>query len=540
MRARSVASLVLDLVLGCAVVGVAVDVAEHMRGARVEVGRVRLGKLGEGTERFLESLQDRVFVTYYATSSGAMPSHLRQLELQVTDLLESMKDASGGMLDYQVIDPGSDPELADYAAKRKVAPVRVRHVTRDAYSEQEIWSTLETNYGPGAPAVIAGLESEHLPRLQHLLLEQLRAMESPRVPLFALAAREGFGDFRAWLSERGEVIDVDLDAGEPLPSAADVLFWMDPTPVDATRLDELDAFLDAGRSLVLAGGRHYAQFEDLGGLAAISMQPTGYVGNALWGHYGLGVFGELVLDERCQVLSDAGMMAPFRIICIANNQDFDSLAAEVNGSLMFELPNPFVMNGEALAAGGWLPEVLGTTSELTWTQASGSDAIALPLMSPEAGEPLPKQALIVWLRPEDPWRGSLMGLSFKQLVSGRYVPNAGGSASEICRDPHVDSGFIGQACAHASRDRPSLAPAGLVAGEPRRMAAVLRWACSGLAGGLGIRPRPHDCPEPSKHFDAVEKSRPGTRSRGCCWGWSADDPGHRSSRHHRRQRQRTA
>ncbi|MDG2147904.1 MAG: Gldg family protein [Planctomycetota bacterium] len=415
MRARSVASLVLDLVLGCAVVGVAVDVAEHMRGARVEVGRVRLGKLGEGTERFLESLQDRVFVTYYATSSGAMPSHLRQLELQVTDLLESMKDASGGMLDYQVIDPGSDPELADYAAKRKVAPVRVRHVTRDAYSEQEIWSTLETNYGPGAPAVIAGLESEHLPRLQHLLLEQLRAMESPRVPLFALAAREGFGDFRAWLSERGEVIDVDLDAGEPLPSAADVLFWMDPTPVDATRLDELDAFLDAGRSLVLAGGRHYAQFEDLGGLAAISMQPTGYVGNALWGHYGLGVFGELVLDERCQVLSDAGMMAPFRIICIANNQDFDSLAAEVNGSLMFELPNPFVMNGEALAAGGWLPEVLGTTSELTWTQASGSDAIALPLMSPEAGEPLPKQALIVWLRPEDPWRGSLMGLSSSSL-----------------------------------------------------------------------------------------------------------------------------
>ncbi len=411
MKARGVVALVLELLLGLAVVGVAMNVSEHARGARLEVGRVRLGQLDDSTRSWLAQLDDQVFLTYYVSPREAMPSHLRRLERQVTDLLDAMKAASNGRLDYQIVDPTSDPELETYAARNKVAPVRVRHVTRDAYSEQEIWSTLTMAYGPGAPAVIPGLGNEHLPRLQALVVAQLQAMKAPREPVYAFAAPAGFEGFAGWLAERGDVRRVDLDAGDAVPESADILFWMDPQPVDAARLDELDALLDAGRTVVIAGSRRVGRFGDVDGLDSLLLGTTGYRGEALWGHYGLRTFDGLVFDERCQVFGDPGVPAPHRINCIANNQDFHSLAFEPNGNLVFELPSTFVLDGDALAAGGWTPEVLGTTSELTWTQSTQADSIPFALLTPEAGSSVPKQPVMVALRPEDPWRGSMVGLA---------------------------------------------------------------------------------------------------------------------------------
>ncbi len=411
MRARTLAGLLLELVLGCVVVGAAVELADHARGARLELGRVRLAALTPDTETFLAGLEDRVFLTYYVSPREEMPSHLRRLERDVTDLLDAMKAAAGGLLDYQVVDPTTDPELAAYAARRKVAPVRVRHVTRDAYSEQEIWSTLTMSYGPAPPAMIQGLTDEHLPRLQGLVVEQLRALVAPRAPVFAVAAGPGFEGFTEWLGARGEVRRVDLASDAPLPRDADVVFLLDPAPVDAARLDELDALLDAGRCVVVAGGRRTGRIADVDGLLSVIVERTPYRGDALWNHFGVRVFGGLVFDERCQVLGDPGVAAPFRVTCIANNQDFHSMAFEPNGNLVFEFPTPFLPDGEALAAGGWRAEVLGTSSELTWVQESDAPSIPFALLRPDAGLPSPKQPLAIRLRPEDPWRGSLVGLA---------------------------------------------------------------------------------------------------------------------------------
>ena len=400
--------LLLELLLGCAVVLAAVDLATHFRTSRLEVGRVRLGRLDDATRERLDDLDDRVFVTYYSTPVDRMPSHLRQLEREVTDLLQALKDASDGQLDYQVVDPSSDPSLEAYAARRKVSPVRVRHVTRDAYSEQEIWSTLSIAHGPRAPALIEGLGNEHLPRLQSLIVEQLNGMQSPRQPVFALAAPDGFEAFEGWLAERGPVLRVAHDGSEALPMEADILYWMDPAPLPPARLDELDGLLDAGRAVVIAAGRQRGELSLAEGLPSLMLQDTGYDGDALWGRFGLVPMPLPVFDGRCQALGEDRVFAPFRVMSIANNQDFHDLAFEPNGNLIFELPTPLALDADAMNELGWSAEVLATSSDLSWTQETDGDQVPLVLLREEAGSKLPKQPLLTWLRRSDPWKGSIV------------------------------------------------------------------------------------------------------------------------------------
>src|SRR5690606_30889071 len=121
----------------------------------------------------------------------------------------------------------------------------------------------------------------------------------------------------------------------------------------------------------------------------------------------------LVLDERSAALTapdGSTLRAPHRIQCIANNQDFHALSFEPNGNLLFEAPTPLQVDGDRLAGGRWRADVLATTSDQTWLQPADG-ALPLMLLQRELGQSVPKLPLIVWLRHDDPWHGSLVGLA---------------------------------------------------------------------------------------------------------------------------------
>jgi len=440
MKPASALLQLLELLLGVAVVLAAVQLSEHARLSRLELGRARLLRLDDALRAELAALPDRAFLTYYVSAREAMPSHLRRLEQDVGGLLAAMKAAAPGRLDYQIVDPDSDPELAAFAARRKVAPVRVRHVARDSYSEREIWSTLTLACGPGTPAMIQGLTDEHLPRLQGLLVEQLRVLRStPPRPTLALAAGPGFERFAAWLGAHGALQRVDLAAGEPLPEDADILFWMDPAGVGAGQLAALERLLGRGRCIVVAGSRQAGTVQaELPGLELLVTRPTGYDGEALWGRFGLRPFPGLVFDERCQMLGDGGPPLPFRVNSIANHQDFHALAFEPNGNLVFELPTPLEIDRGALEARGWTADVLATSSPDTWTQALEADGVPLGMLRKELGEPLPKQPLVTWLRPADPWQGSLVAVASSSPFRDEFF-GAAGTAHERLAQVFVDT-----------------------------------------------------------------------------------------------------
>jgi hypothetical protein len=60
-------------VMGLACVVFAVRVARHFRGARVELGSLRITELSDATKTRLRTLNDRVFLTYYVSPRQEMP-----------------------------------------------------------------------------------------------------------------------------------------------------------------------------------------------------------------------------------------------------------------------------------------------------------------------------------------------------------------------------------------------------------------------------------------------------------------------------------
>lgn len=410
---RTLLDVGLDLALGLALVVALVTLTDEAGGGRVELGRTRLSTLSPATRQVMEGLVDRVLVTYYVSAAETMPSHMRRVEREVTDLLEALRAANPERFDFQIVDPDRDEQLVDFAARRQVAPLRVRHVTRDSYTEQEVWSTLTITYGPSAPARIDGVGPEHLPRLQALIVAQLEQLRAPRPPVFGVAAGPGFERLRELLAERGTVRDVDLAAGGPLPDDLDLLFWLDPGPVTPAVLDAVDRFLESGRHAVVAGSRLSGEVVGPPGEERLRLTRDRFDAEALWGRFGLRPVDGLVLDERHRALEREGaptLPAPHRITSLANHQDFQQLAFEVNGSLLFELPTPLAEDAEVLSRRGYRAEVLATSSDRTWIRAL-EDELPVGELPDRVGRSVPKQALAVWLRPAEAWVGSLVALA---------------------------------------------------------------------------------------------------------------------------------
>ncbi len=413
MRTKLWLAALVTVALGALVVVEAVSVARHFRGLRTEWGNVRLTRLDDALAERLRTLKGDATITYFVTSKAEMPSHMRRLERQVVDLLEAMADAADGKLAFHVVDPTDDPDLQRYASNRTVSPVRVRHVARDQYSEQEVWSTLTIAYGPEKPARIEGVTPEHLPRLQAMILAQLEQLENPRRPVFGWAAPPaGYQRLRGWLGERGAVVDLDLEGGGEIPGEVDVLWWLDPGPIDGGALRRLRHFVDEGKSAVVATGRYDASIEDVGGKATLRMRRNDSDPDSLLGAFGLRSEPGLLLDAKSAALNlpHGDEPAPFRVACLALNQDFQTMAREPRGTLMFVCASPFSFESERLTEDGWRAEVLATSSDessLLPLPAEGDD---LPLVNLRLarGRAVPKQNLLVWLRSADPWKGSLV------------------------------------------------------------------------------------------------------------------------------------
>jgi len=421
MRRTEALSIAAAAFLACLAAVLASRVIEHVPASRLEVGRERLSRLDEASRARLARLEHRVFITWYLTRAARMPASMRGLERRVVNLLAAMRSSSNGRLDYQVVDPDTSPELEAYAARRQVAPYRVRDIRGDSWTEQSVWSTITVEYGSGRPVAFHGVGPEHLPFLQSALLGTLDHLETPRAPVFVVAAPSGFDGLRAALDHRGEVLEVNpagAGAGGPdpwLPAGADALFWMDPEEVAPERVLEVERFLASGGSVVLAASRVDGAPVALPGGPGVRIQQLSYGAESVFLELGLEPADGLVLDAGAGELADGepSHPAPFLVRPTAYEQDFRNLSGQPNGSLLFAFPTPLLPQHDRLARRGLTPELLVTTSEATWMPDLPGSEQALPLdaFDPGAGRRTPKLPLAVLLRPASPRHGLFVALA---------------------------------------------------------------------------------------------------------------------------------
>ncbi len=409
--------IALFVLLGLAAGALAQRVARRLEqgGAlRLELARLRPTALAPATVARFERLQQRVLATYYVSPAAAMPAELRRLELEVTDLLAALRARFPERFDFQVVDPEAGEGLEGFAARRKVAPFKVRSVTRDAWDERTVWSTLALSAGARPEALLHGLVPAHLPHLQDWLVGWLDELERPRAPRIALATpadeAPGFEELAEELAAHGQVTRVDLDAGAEVPDA-DLLFWLRPRRVNGEQLRALERRLANGTSVVIAGNVLEPHEEVRAEVPYVSFRRPESALEALAAHFGLGVETGLVLDTTAEELEfgAARVLTPHWIRCIAPDQDFQRFASQPNGTLLFRAPSAFLPRPVRLAEIGWTAEVLAASSDGTWILPEPpSEPVALTELVRDESRAVAKQALMVALRHADPWHGLLV------------------------------------------------------------------------------------------------------------------------------------
>ena len=371
-----------------------------------------IATLSPATKHYLRSLETPLSITYFATARENMPAHLKELEPQVRQLLSALRDQAPNRIDYRVINPDQSGRTGiGYAASKKASSFSVRRVLHDEHSEQKIWSSLVIARTNAPEVLVQSIEPEHLPYLEEYVIAQLQAGRAPPQPTFGVSAPPPFQLLAAFLNEAGPVVELDLNRNPTIPPEIDVLFWIQPEVATPEHVRQLLAFLASGRSAVLAGSSYqigYAPQED-----AISYwvhhSPPAWA--QLLQPFGLRPVPDLLVDKNTgPVLLDMGeIVAPFHLRVLPAFYNMKSFAAPGRGGLNFVAASALEVDPQAVQAKGFHAEIVGTTTEsprvLPLPTGPFTDADLT------GGLPVPKQNLLVLLKPDDPWQGQLFVLA---------------------------------------------------------------------------------------------------------------------------------
>ena len=416
---RFLGQAALAFVLLLAVVIYAARVLALLGGLSLDLTGAEARSLSDEDKAFFRSLREPLQFTYFSSERRRMPSDLKRVEPAVRSLLNRIRALNPERIDVQLVDPDLDPEHGPpFAAMKKVSPISVRKVRQDEASEVKIWSSLIIGYGDHPEALIQGITDAHLAGLRSLIVENIRAMAEPPKPVFAVAAPDSYREFRTRLGEYGKVVDVSLD-GRALPDA-DVLFWLDPDAAGDAQAAAVRGFLDAGKSVVLAGSSYDVAYEAAGSTVAYRVTPRPPVMDTLLKPYGLSLSPDILMDrdkerEPLPVVMKGGDKRPvdalFHLRLNPQNYDLRRFFLVHIGAVPMPAASPIQFSPPQAAEAGFRVEVTAT---------SGLDSLVMPVPEParalrsadlNAAFGVSKQPVFVQLMPEDPWRGRLVVMS---------------------------------------------------------------------------------------------------------------------------------
>jgi hypothetical protein len=401
-------------------------------GLKLNLGGRDIAALKPETAAFLAAGRERITLTYFVSSRETMPSSMKGVEEAVRALLRALKAQAPHRLDYRVIDPGLEPKLDDekmtvaeaYASSRSASPLKVRKVLRDESSEEGIWSSLAIAHGRFSDALIKGITTADLPYLEDLIVEHLKAGESPIRPVIAVAsAGESFQSFPHLIASltNARVVRLDLERDHRIPPEVDVLFWIEPGPVGEPHRDELRRFVDSGRTALVAGSA-YSVTSSPGPegkpLHRVTLSACDW--NMLLRPFGLTMIPRLIMDRNHEPISwrqaDGSRWevdAPFQLRVLPSHYTTKSFLGPPAGALVVSGASTLQPEPRLLAAAGLKAEVVATASEHNTILELPAEAFDDELL--EAREPAPKQPWSVLVRSEDPWKGELLVVSSSGL-----------------------------------------------------------------------------------------------------------------------------
>jgi hypothetical protein len=412
MRRRHILCVIVAFVLLLAISAMMGDLMGRRHG--LDVSGNDPVAIKPATKAFLAKIKGRVALTYFVSSKNKVPATMKDVEPTMRRLLEALRREAPDSIDISILDPDLDQKHgAPYASRKAVAPVKLRKVRFDAASEQGVWSALDIAYNDYPNAVIPFISEADLPYVQDLILSNLKMMVKPSHAIIGVSAPEqGFTEIPKVLSSipLTSAVRVDFNETALLPPVLDLFMWIAPRRIEERHLRELERFIEAGRSVVIAGSEHTVSCSSSG------VERSPYDFNALVRSFGIAARSDVVLDSPLPL---AEAQVPFPIHFPASLTDIRALHGFTIGELHVSSVSALEPDGDLLRQSGFDAHVVATTSSETRVLSDVGGVFGQEAL--RKGSPVPKQPWIVRLTPRDSWRGGVLVIGSGSVFSDTFM-----------------------------------------------------------------------------------------------------------------------
>ena len=409
--------------------------------SNVGVGRFDLTEdkiytVSDSAKNIMAALDVPVQVSYYVTPKDDMPSGLKSLQQDVVDKLSELSIASGGRLEYKVVDPNETEELAETLAKKGVRPFQVQSVDRDELAVKLVYSAIGIAYKDKPDAVLPQILPESLSNFEYELLSNVLRITRESAPIVAIYSTTEAVDpqmMQLYMQMgqqppppadnftgvpeilRGEGYDirpVQLTADNAIPDDTETLIVLAPRDLNERQRYEIGAFLRKGGNVII--GAQALTFDynpsQRGGFD-FSARPQTLTINDLLTEYGVRIDDRPLMDTQVATLAIprtvtvAGLrlqtsepvQAPMQIRILGDGLNKDVPFAAGVPEMLYLWGTQLILDDERLAANELTATPILEGSDNTWVVGRSSGLLTGADMDPDANDPIARPLLGVML-----------------------------------------------------------------------------------------------------------------------------------------------
>jgi len=411
------------------------------------VGGVDLGRfdltddkiytVSPAAERVLGELRVPVQVKLYITDKDEMPTGLQTLERDVVDKLREFEVISGGNLQFTVVDPSKDDELAEQVATKGIRPFQVQSVEKDAMGIKLVYSAMEISYLDKDPEILPQVLPQSLDTLEYDVCSAVSRLTRDMDPVVAVFASkpqidpqlmqmylqmgqtppeppEVFGGVTQVLQGQSyDVRPIQITEESPIPEEASTLVILSPRALNDRQRYEINKFVQMGGNVIVGVQNYEFQYSPArqGGFNFTPQQiETGM--DPLLDGWGVEVSDGVLMDNNSEVLGipsernlgglrvqvNEPVMAPMHIKVTQDQMNEDMSITNGLSDLLYLWGTRLEIDYEELAENELVPVPLFTTSGDVWEADWTAGPLANSQLISDPDSELSREPLAVLLR----------------------------------------------------------------------------------------------------------------------------------------------
>ncbi len=295
-------------------------VVSGLRLPRFDLTEGGLYSISPAASKVLEKLEVPVTVTYYVSSREKLPTAMKEMARDVTDVLQELARLSPN-LKYRVVDPASLEDGVEFLRKKGILPFNAQTIEQDSLDVKRVYSALSLSYLDKKEEVIPRLLPQDIGNLEYLVISKVFRLARSRSPKVILVApkrevppqlammyqqmgqpapeQDDYGQLSQLHESEGyQVVRQQIDRNHQIPADADLLLLLEPSRLSPRQRHEIFSFLRRGGSAIVASQPYTYSYQEGQGGVVLWVKKSDHNINDLIGPLGVEVSDRLLMDQR--------------------------------------------------------------------------------------------------------------------------------------------------------------------------------------------------------------------------------------------------